>query len=227
MKKRIVASLLSFSVLLTGCTVNKTSKAETALEEKYGEDFEVLYSYGGAGLFTDWFDVRAISVKYPDLPFIAHVNTDGKAVSDEYVQRLICNELSEKIKENLSEAGIDNAVYSEFLLSAWEYTDPSITFADFASQDPDMEYGIHICIDYDNDFEKAVSLICSSALRGISPIQGNLYLYLANDTMIYRFNDYIRTNDKLYSDCKSMMSPYALDCVHFEDNILSYSEFKQ
>ena len=75
--------------------------AEQLLNQKYGEEFSVT-SYDGQEMMASYYEVTAYANEHPTLPFEASVNSDGSAVSDDYVARRVCERISEQVALNLS-----------------------------------------------------------------------------------------------------------------------------
>ena len=89
--------------LLTGCALSpeeREIRACDALERKYGEEFEIAEVYP-LQFPEDYYTVEAYAVKYPDLPFVAKVDFQGKSVADDCVSIRVCDAIKEQAEKNL------------------------------------------------------------------------------------------------------------------------------
>ena len=195
-----IAVMLAASMLLCGCGHKKEKGiAKKLLEEKYGEPFEVTW-YRGSEAGKKYYAVTARAKAWRDLPFEANIDNDGSRVSDSYVCRRVCAELSDRINDRLSERlPYDTFVHAEFLSS-----DSTCQYQDI---DPEEFMTVlepyNLCYVYihvssrDKEDENIVSAV-ADAVSDMPYLNGNVTVYYSDKDTIKDVRRYIRINDRLY-----------------------------
>ncbi len=158
--------MLAISVLLCGCGYKKERTiAEKLLEEKYDEPFEVT-SYSGSGIRKRYYTVTAHAKAWSDLPFEANVDSDGSKVSDSYICRRVCAELSDEINSRLSELlSYDTFVHAEFLsgdsVCPYQYIGPE----EFISVwEPNNLCYVYVLVDSRNTGDESITSAVADAV---------------------------------------------------------------
>ena len=88
--------------ILTGCIfINKEETAKKALKEKYQEEFEISEIFDQK-LGESSYRVQANPVSDSTLNFRASVEFKDHALSDNYVERIICHKINTQVEKNLN-----------------------------------------------------------------------------------------------------------------------------
>lgn len=225
--RKLVIAFLALS--LSGCSgVPQYEKlAELKLSERYDIQFKVdkvleVNKYDG------YFSVIAHPINDSDIVFKATINNDGSGESDNYVCKLVCRQISEQILRKLSSLNGFTYVYTTPLIDSVGLSDTNMTIEQYVNRYPDEVF--HVYLNY-SPSELDVDTLYSSILNmfeGVEAVNGEIYLYLVKDNTIRDIRSYFKTNDRLYDDYKSMVEPYYVMTIPFENGNISMtgSEFK-
>lgn len=184
--------------------------AKKLLFEKYNEDFEIETVQGGGGILDGYTNVVAYPVDNPNLPFMVHIDGDGSGMSDNYVSRIICEEMADIIAQNLDGLKGVYYVHSAMTIESWNLDNPNMTIKEYLNSNPEDRFVIYLAYCPDGDDADNYYENISKMFSGIEEVDGNVRLYKCDEGMLIKMQDYFENNDKAYDDFNSMCSPYYL-----------------
>ena len=191
--------MTSSAITLNGCTLPPVAKARAAeaLENKYGEKFEIT-SFQDAGLLQDYYTVDAYACAYPDLPFRATVDEDSYAVSDSYVTKRLCNRISEKISQNIASLSDDYYVYTKAMLDDTLLAYPNVSLDEYLKDSPGEQFTVHLFIVQKENTLNEIATSLINLMDGIEGLNGSVCLYLSDEKLLQEVQDYTSSHIKLY-----------------------------
>lgn len=222
--KKLLA-LLTLGVMtisLTACgNINNVTKE--LLFEKYNKEFEVKNVQGG-GIFSGYTDAIAYPADNEKFPFMVHVDGDKKGLSDNYVSRIICEEMSDIIEKNLE--GLKGKVYvhSAMTIENWILDEPNLTIKEYLNSNPEDRFVIYVAYSPSEDDKENYYENLTKMFNGIEEVDGNVRLYNCDDGKLLDMQEYFENNDKAYDDFNSMCSPYYLGKVGVKNGKLESSK---
>lgn len=195
--------------------------AEQLLNQKYGEEFSVT-SYDGQEMMASYYEVTAYANEHPTLPFEASVNSDGSAVSDDYVSRRVCERISEQVALNLSALPCTSYVHTDIMSGDSVCSDPDVSIADFVSEwEPYNRYYIYVHLsEGDLDAGQAAGILAKS-LSGLEMLKGNLSVYVSSDEMIAKVQDYVETHTGIYDSYSKLTDSALRGEYSFENGVIA------
>ena len=185
------------------------------LNEKYQDSFEIeevqSHSY-----FKGYYTVLAYQVDNADCLFRAYVNSDGKAISDNYVTKIVCAKLADKVAQNLDALGGIYSIFAEAKIEPKMLDHIDLTLDEFLDIYPKNQFTIYInyCPEEKDADEIFKSL--ENALMDISAINGAIRFFIMDETMLSKIQDYLETRDRCYDDYKDMTEEYLVAVIPFE-----------
>lgn len=195
--------------------------AEYKLNEKYSRPMVVDHVQGG-NLLDTFFNVVAYDEERPKLMFAAKVNNDGKGIADNYVGRILCSKLSDRIEKNLDSLRGFYFIHSQMEYEAWTLTDPETDLDEYLTEHQEKRYIILFAFSADEtdfDFENYYSGL-ENLLTGLPVSEANVVLYNCDERMLANMEGYFEEKDRIYDDFTSMVSPYRIGKVKFENSRL-------
>ena len=208
-----------------GCEspAERKKQATEALEQKYHEKFDIV-SYEAPKLLEDYYTVTAYSLEYPDLLFKATLDENNDSVMDSYVTKRLCNRMSEIISKNLGTLEMDYYVFTDALLEDTVLTDPEISVSEYMEENPGNKFMVYLFIEPQKG---SVSNIMESLLHmmdGITTVSGTVFFYLADANLLEDIQEYVSSQDDLYTDFDRMTEDAYIGSVKFEKGYFSLSE---
>ena len=233
MRKRagiILITAVFSMLLLASCGKGEAKKEEAKrlLEEKYGRKFTVT-SYDGQQIMETYYSVSAYAENDPQLPFKAYVDEDGSSVSDDYVARKVCNNISARVNENLSGLPCPYYVNTGIMSGESMCSDPEVSIEEFASVwEPDNRYYIYVYLSdrilKNNTDAGQICMTMEQALSGLPGIKGNLTICISDEKTIEKVRKYTETNTRLYDDYFKLTENDQQKQFDFENNVLNITE---
>lgn len=224
-EKIVLAIMLGVLVMSTvGCgrMIGYEEMAEKLLHEKYNDEF-VVETIQSVSILDEYYIALAYQKDQPDTIFRVYVNNDGSGVSDNYVNRLVCAQLSDKVARNLDFLNGIYYIYSTTLIESLELKDPSILLSEYIDTHPKMKYNIYVFYSPDSSDKENLYQGLTNICQGLS-ISGNIYLYIMDDGMLKDVQDYLENNDKIYDEGESMFEPYSCGIIKFTNGVLDESK---
>lgn len=221
---------ISFAIVIgvmlmnaVGCEklINYEELAERILNEKYKDEF-VIEEVVRSNIFDDYYIATAYQADNPDTLFRVFVDNDGSAASDNYVGKIVCNQLSDQVAKNLDSVSGTYYIYSSTIVDSLEQMDPTITLDEYISSHPEMKYGIYLFYCPDEFDKEDIYHGLSEMFHGLS-ISGNVYLHIMDESMMQKIQNYLETHDKIYDEGKQLMKPYSCGIIEFSDGMINSS----
>lgn len=217
----LLIGVIAMDTVGCGKIIGYEELGEKLLEEKYNDEF-VVENVQTTSMFEDNYTVVAYQKDDPTVMFKATVDNDGSYIADNYVTKLVCKQLSDTVAKNLDSLKGYYYIYSSTIVDSLELEDPSTTLNEYVSSHPKMKYNIYVfyCPD-DLDKENTYSAL-SNMFSGLS-ISGNISLYIMNESMMQKTQNYLENHDKIYDEGKNMFSPYYCGMIEFTEGALRNS----
>ncbi|MBO5159773.1 MAG: hypothetical protein J6B94_09350 [Lachnospiraceae bacterium] len=210
------------STIGCGKVIGYEKMAEKLLNEKYNDEF-VVEDIQSASILDEYYTALAYQKDHPDTIFKVYVNNDGSGVSDNYVNRLVCAQLSDTVARNLDSLNGIYYIYSSTLIDSLELEDPYISLSEYVDTHPKMKYNIYVFYSPDISDKENLYQGLTSICQGLS-ISGNIYLYIMDDSVLKDVQDYLENNDKIYDDGDHMFEPYFCGIMKFTNGVLDNSK---
>ena len=190
---------------LNGCINPALQKkqAEKALEEKYGESFQIT-NYNGVAFGDDYYTVNAYAEAHPEIPFLAAVDLKSGVVSDPYVTKRLCGRISDKVIGNIAAIKDDIYVFTEAVLDSTLLTDPDISFEDYMQEMPETKFYLHIFINHQTSTKKELANELLKVAYCFYKLNGSLCLYTGTEEQINNVREYAESNNELYHEFQTM-----------------------
>lgn len=222
-----VIILLMSTTIFSGCVSESARKEKVVdlLHEKYKEEFEII-AYKDTGIFEDYYTVKAYCVNYPDLLFQAYVDIETENITDSYVTKRLMDRVSEKMSLNIGTLENDYFIFIDPVFKDTLLIDPLVSLEDYIKEMPENKYAIYLCIDRENLNSKNVVSSLIHMMDGISEMNGTLYIYLPDSSLMAQIQEYVRTNDDIYSDFDKMTKDAYIGFVDFQNGSLTLTEEK-
>lgn len=185
------------------------------LNEKYHDLFEIeevqSHSY-----FKGYYTVIAYQTDNADFLFRANVNSDGKAISDNYVTKIVCADLADKVAQNLDALGGIYYIFAEAKMEPKMLDNIELTLEEFLGIFPKNQFTIYFnyCPEEKDADEIYKSL--ENALLDLSAINGTIRFFIMDEAMLSKVQDYQETRDRCYDDYKDMTEAYLAGVIPFE-----------
>lgn len=228
MKEKIVSAImlgvLVMSTVGCGRMIGYEELAERLLHEKYNKEF-VVETIQSVSVLDEYYTALAYQKDRPDTIFRVYVNNDGSGVSDNYVSRLVCAQLSDTVARNLDSLNGIYYIYSTTLIDSMELEDPYISLNEYIDTHPKMKYNIYVFYSPDTSDKENLYQGLTSICQGLS-ISGNIYLYIMDDSILKDVQDYLENNDKIYDEGDNMFEPYSCGIIKFTNGVLDHSKDK-
>ncbi len=210
-----------------GRSLSYEEMAEQELEERYHMPFEVD-NIQEQNIFDGYYTVIAYQKEDPKTLFRATINADGSGESDNYVCKLVCQQITDRIARNLDALNGTYYIYTTPLIDSVGLTDVGMTVEQYMDRFP-MDI-FHIYLNYCPDqmdvdeFYKGLS----NMFKGLDGLSGNIYLYMVKENTIRDIQAYLEENDKMYDEYKAIVDPYYVGSIPFEKGKikLTVSEIK-
>ena len=226
--KRIVGIVIMAIItaeVLSACGVppeKKESRAEAALQHKYGKEFEVLEVYPQK--FGDlYYEVLAYPVDEPLIRFSAAIDTEDENISDSYIERRVCAAIAQRAEENLDQ--LPGVYYlSVYAGGPQPFTeDPDISVEEYASLDPLNIFRVELLITPDGKDPGAIYDSVGNLFSGMNCLSGAIRLYLVSEEQMSAAQEYMEAHDGLYSEYLELTSGFFRLDIPYQKGVLGMS----
>lgn len=185
------------------------------LNAKYNDSFviDVVQSHS---FLRGYYTVIAYQENNGDVLFKADVNSDGTGISDNYITKLVCNHLADKVAQNLDALKGIYYIFTEVMMEPSMLDNIEITLEEFMEVTPKNKFTINInyCPE-DTNVEEVYSAL-TNVLNGLGCISGKIHFYIMDEPMLSKVQDYVETHDKCYDDYKKLVEEYLVEYIDFE-----------
>lgn len=193
---------------------NRIKRAEELLSEKYHEEF-VVYQYVGQRMLENFYIINAYACSHPEIPFDAYVAIDGSSISDEYITKILCEKMAQKIMENMAGISGDYYIHIQPMLMSSKGSNTEISIEDYLQSHPSNFYTIYAYFDLKEKITDLYSKVTQS-ISNIGKIDGNLLIYQMSGKQISEVQEYVDTHTRIYDEHNDMTEAYLLDVFEFE-----------
>ena len=210
-----------------GRLLSHEEMAKQKLEERYDMTFEVAKVLGG-GILDECYTVIAYPEDDPKTMFRASINNDGSGESDNYVCKLVCQQISDRIAKNMDSLNGTYYIYTAPLIDSVGLSDIDMTVEQYMEEFPEDVF--HVYLNYCPERMDADEFYAglSNMFKGLEELSGRIYLYIVKENTLGSIQEYLEENDKMYDDYKSMTDSYYVGVIPFEEGKiqLTISEIK-
>lgn len=214
----IALGVLIMSTVGCGKVIGYEELAEKLLNEKYNDEF-VVEKIQSTSLLDEYYTALAYQKDNPETIFRVYVNNDGSGISDNYVSRLVCAQLSDTVARNLDSLNGIYYIYSSTLIDSLELDNPYILLSEYIDTHPKMKYNIYVFYSSDSMDQQNLYQGLANICQGL-PISGNIYLHMMDESVLKDVQNYLENNDRIYDDGDQMFEPYSCGIIKFTNGIL-------
>ena len=200
---------------LTRDTLSYEELAVKLLNKKFNDVFEIERVQAHQYL-RGYYTVIAYQQDNADLLFRAYVDDDGGAISDNYVTKLVCNELSDKVAQNLNSLKGIYYIFSEAMMELTMLDDIETSLDEFLKGCPENKFSIHVNFAPEDTTAEEVALGLMHILNDLQALRGNIYLYIADQLTLAKIQEYRETHDTCYDDYEKIVESYYVGMIEFE-----------
>ena len=214
----VILGVLVMDIFGCGQFASNEEVAKELLKKEYNEEFEIE-KVVSVSLLDGYYTVIAYPVEKPELMFTARINSDGSGEGDNYLSKLKCQELSDKMAQNMD--GLDGLyyVYTEPLYDP-VIKEKEITLEEYISTNPDRLYNVYLVIDpQQKDIEKSYKLI-SGMCKGLGQLNLNIMLYAADENGLKEICNYMENHDIVYDDFDHSGGQYYKDSFKYKKGVI-------
>lgn len=198
-------------------------RAKELLEQKYNKSFEISKMYP-MKYGQIYYDVQAFAADMPKLRFVASIDIEDDNFSDNYVNRLVCYRISQKIGENLDDLPAYYYIYSHSLGFQAPADDPEISIEDYSKLASDFKVRTELYIvPEDLDVGKLYECLKKS-YEGLECVNGNIMVYILDRGQMDSVREYIEMNDDLYGTYEELTEDFFTVFVPFNNGTIEISE---
>lgn len=163
---------------LSACGIDKKAwedQTREMLQEKYGEDFEILSigkSYGNMGNMTYTALCRPKGEK--ECLFLTEADKEGTYFQDEYISTLISQKIEDALEESLEDMAEDCYIHVAPGSKYVDSSDTDMTLEEFLQRNPKNRFAIYAAIEGEEGQTEKVTAALGKALENIDKINGSL-----------------------------------------------------
>ena len=186
--KTLLFVIIVISIMLGGCscmsnynqysTSFQIQTAKELLNNKYDEDFEVSaigQRYGT--LSNSTYKVTCYPINHPELVFMAEISKDGSYIYDEYISKIVCNELTNDIVQKTN-------FNAEFFIasrpSVFETSNKNITLDELVKLNDNTDFVIWMVCNNNIETSKMLEEL-NDVFSSYQNLNGELRFYITND----------------------------------------------
>ena len=165
---------------LSACGIDKKeweNQTREMLQEKYGEDFEILSigkSYGNMGNMT--YTALCRPKGEEDCLFLTEADKEGTYFQDEYISTLISQKIEHVLEESLQGIAGDCYVHVAPGSKYVDSSDTDMTLEEFLQRNPKNRFAVYAAIEGEPGQIEKVRAALNQALEKIDKINGSLRL---------------------------------------------------
>lgn len=226
--KRVMGVFLMAAITLdlSACVSNKKDYEDQAcrlLEEKYGEQFEIV-EYYGQDRQEEVYEVMAASNHYPDVLFEAKAACDGSYVSDEYIASRVCRLIEEQIEQNLGNLPGYVVVKVQAISKSIDSSNADMSIQEFVSIKSKNRFVIYLhYTPVDKNVEKAYQAI-EDILLGMDCLNGTIQFYITDEKTLKQVQEYMEEHAKVDNEYKEIVEKIDRITIPFEQGTIQMSE---
>lgn len=185
------------------------------LNEKYHDSFEIE-AVQSHSIFKGYYTVIAYQTDNADFLFRAYVNSDGKAISDNYVTKIICADLADKVAHNLDTLSGIYYIFAEAKMEPKMLDNIELTLEEFLEVYPKNQFIIYINYCPDEKGADEIYKALENALADLPAIAGVIRFFIMDEVMLSKVQDYQETRDRCYDDYEDMTEAHLVGVIPFE-----------
>lgn len=163
---------------LSACGIDKKAwedQTREMLQEKYGEDFEILSigkSYGNMGNMT--YTALCRPKGEEECLFLTEADKEGEYFQDEYISTLISQKIENVLEESLQDMAEDCYIHVAPGSKYVDSSDTDMTLEEFLQRNPKNRFAIYAAIEGEEGQTEKVKAALGRALENIDKINGSL-----------------------------------------------------
>lgn len=163
---------------LSACGIDKKAwedQTREMLQEKYGEDFEILSigkSYGNMGNMT--YTALCRPKGEEECLFLTEADKEGAYFQDEYISTLISQKIENVLEESLEDMAEDCYIHVAPGSKYVDSSDTDMTLEEFLQRNPKNRFAIYAAIEGEEGQTEKVKAALGRALENIDKINGSL-----------------------------------------------------
>lgn len=163
---------------LSACGIDKKAwedQTREMLQEKYGEDFEILSigkSYGNMGNMT--YTALCRPKGEEECLFLTEADKEGEYFQDEYISTLISQKIENVLEESLQDMAEDCYIHVAPGSKYVDSSDTDMTLEEFLQRNPKNRFAIYAAIEGEEGQTEKVTAALGKALENIDKINGSL-----------------------------------------------------
>lgn len=215
----IIAIAVILYMLMGGGNTKKLAKK--LLEEKFGEEFEVVESYGRV---IDYNEVVAYSLNYPDIFFEAKVYKEDNSISDEYVTSRVCRKIEEKIEQNIVNLPGKIFVRVAAISNSIDSSNSNMSIDEYLTLKSKNQYVVYLhYVPTKKDAIKTYQEL-KNILNGLEKMKGRIQLYIVDDALLNKVENHLSKLPKIDEEYKDMLEHINRISIPFENGILDMTQ---
>lgn len=226
-KKFVIFSLivvLFTNIIGCGFAISPKNYAVKLLNEKYNESFVIDETLSYSLLYKNY-TVIAYQKDNPNLLFRAEIDMEEGTIRDNYVVKLLTQDMEDKIAQNLNNFSgiyyINVDAGHEPNFSKKEYSENSyITLKEFMEFIPSNKFAVYVHYVPDKMNPEQVYDSLRVMFNGMEPIGGKIHFYIMNEQELAKVQEYCENNDRIYSDFKEWLKHYKIGIINFENGVM-------
>lgn len=211
---------------LTGCVMTKNqmmNQAEELLEQKYGEQFNVLECYGRINFGGDY-EVVAASQEHPDVLFEAKVLKEDLFLSDEYVTSRVCRSIEEQILQNLGDLPGYLFVKVQAISKSIDSANADMTIQEYLKLKDNNRFVVYL---HFSPTEKNVERVYETIKRiflEIDGMNGTIQLYIVEEDMLRQVQEHLDELPKIDKKYREILNEIDRISIPFENSKIQMTE---
>ena len=222
--KKIIYGILTGVMIMNsiGCenVISHEQQAIKMLNEKYNDTFEIE-SVQSQSFSGGYYTVIAYQEEDSTLLFRADIDSDGTGLSDNYVTRILCRDMSEQVAWNLNSLPGTYYIYVEAMFEPTMLKKPGITLKEFMEETPKNKFTINVNYAPEGASAQEVYGGLTNILQNMENISGKIHLYIMDETNIAVVQEYMETHDRCYDEFEDMVESYSVGLIDFENGVIT------
>jgi len=206
----------------------RKQRAKRLLEAKYNRTFEVVKLLPVYGPLFDppkHYDVTAYDTNLPKMVFKASIDTEDDLFSDNYVDRMVCRKITQKLEENMDDLPANHYIFSHTIGLQPFVDDPEISIEEYLKQ----TYSDFIVVTEMYIVPEALDAgklynSLKKSYEGIECVNGNITVFILNQKQMDSIREYLDTNDNLYFEYSKLIEGTFSVFVPFDHGTIQMSE---
>lgn len=197
-----IVSLIIVLMLLSGCMASKPDRvfvAQECLKERYGKDFEIVEVYSQK-VGQNYVEMVACPLDESNILFKVTIDIKDDRMSDSYVERSICNQISNIVESNISLNDVNYFVFTHAVGPQPITSDLSLSIQEYAELDEYNRFRVNLYIDkgnlnLDNLYDELFTIF-----NDLEYLKTSVKLYLVNIEILENVKNYFSSHDDIYGN---------------------------